>query len=87
VKEDEIKRDIESPVVSDDHASNPIDEEIDGDDINDDFGRELPFYNAISTHPSMDTDVDSTELYQEGISGIADVDEDNKSGDIYDTKE
>lgn len=77
--EDEIKRDVESPFAADDHAP---DMDNDLDDLDDDFGRSIDGTEPISTHPSMDTDVDSTERYQEGLDEVTDVDEDVEEEDV-----
>ncbi|MFZ1323768.1 MAG: hypothetical protein WAQ57_01245 [Candidatus Saccharimonadales bacterium] len=65
-EDEDIRRDVESPVDADDHMQPGHDIFGSEDDMDDNFGRELPDVGLPSgTHPRDDTDFDSTEQYQE----------------------
>jgi hypothetical protein len=87
VEKDDISSDRDSLVGADDHdALDAFDAERE-DDLDDDFGRELPDVGLpLGTHPKHDTDTDSTELYQERPDTFLQDDNDDEP-DIYDERE
>ena len=74
--EDEIKREIESPLTEDGHAPTPPSESEQEDDINDDFGRELPPAEPLDTQPA--TDIQPEEAYEKGMEGGAGMEKSTK---------
>lgn len=82
--EDDIKREIESPLTEDGHPPFSPAEPEQEDDIDDDFGRELPPAEPDDTHPATDSNIQPEEAYEKGIEGAAGMEKPNKDSAVED---
>lgn len=79
--EDDLKREIESPLAGDDNTPfSPADDVLD-DETGDPFDRELE-EELDKTHPATDTNIQPEEAYDEGESGAAEASEPNQTDTV-----
>ncbi len=81
--DEDLKKEIESPLTGDDNPPFSPPEDVLNDDRRDPFDRELD-HDLDNTHPVTDTNIQPEEVYDEGLGGAAEASEPNQQDAVVD---
>lgn len=84
--EDDLRKDISSPLPNDGDTPFSEPDEQPSDEVSDFFDVELreEERKLEDTHPVTDTNIDKTEWYQEGLEGAAEAEQPNSKDKVTD---